>query len=559
MDASPRRLLTELEAMRLQFGPGVAPRRRRLLGAAGRAAFAGPADVLRFHELLCFSRAYPDDAAVLALVERLLRGFGRRADLQRFRGELADSGIAGTDINYRFYATMARWAAARWPGRLRLDWDACDAARVEGVLPLLAAWGETPALDELALEASEWLARMKGPREADGAFLASRLGALGLGSFAHEYLYEQLDLWMVLEGGAGGPSRTLAKLEGVRPRFQAAPPDGRRPDLRAELARGPAAVRPAGPAAGRALVDLAREAMITRSRDLDAFAWADPRDVLLVDDGDGLQFALMGMLPERRLMFEAVYGYLILRNGVPVGYGVVSALFGSIEVAFNLFETFRGAEAGRLYARLLAALLRVFPADTFTVYPYQLGGDGNEEGLRTGAWWFYQKLGFRSRDRAVLRLMRAELALMKRRPVHRTRPAVLRKLVEGNVYCDLAEPREDIIGQLPLAEVGLKVGAYLARRFGARRDLAGPACAREARVLLGEPARAPRGAGERLAWERWGPLVLLLPGVGRWSRAEKRALAAVVRAKGGRRESGFVALFDRHAKLRAALVRLAHG
>lgn len=557
MPATPRRLLMQLESVRLQFGPDAAAQRKRLLRDLRGAELPRAADVARLHELLCFCRAYPDDPALLALVERMLAGFVKRADLQRHREALADSGIAGTDINYRFYATMARWAAERWPDRLRIDWQESDADRIAGVLSLLATYSETPALDELGLEAREWLEQMKGPREADGAFLARRLGTLGLDGFAHEYLYENLDVWMVLDGGPGGPSRTAARFAGVPAVFQAEPPEARRPDLGQELARGPQAITHAGPKAARELVDLAREALITRSRDLDAFAWADPRDVTLIDDGGGLVFVLYGQTPERRLMFEAVYGYLILRSGVPVGYGVVSSLFGSIEVAFNLFETFRGAETGHLYARLLAGLLQFFEADTFTAYPYQLGGDGNEEGLRTGAWWFYQKLGFRSRDRAILRLMRAELAKMKRRPGYRSPLPVLKRLVEGNVYYDMGTPREDIIGRLALAEFGLKVSTYLAKRFGSQRHLAGPVCAREARARLGETARMPRAAGEKLAWERWGPVVVLLPGVERWSRAEKRALAAVVRAKSGRRESDFVARFDAHRKLRAALVRLA--
>jgi hypothetical protein len=121
----------------------------------------------------------------------------------------------------------------------------------------------------------------------------------------------------------------------------------------------------------------------------------------------------------------------------------------------------------------------------------------------------------------------------------------------------MAAPREDIIGRLALAEVGLKVSSYLAGRFGSARHQAGPECTREARARLGEPARLPRAAGEKLAWERWAPLVLILPGVDRWTRAEKRALAAVIRAKGGRRESVFVTKFEAHSKLRAALVRLA--
>ena len=45
--------------------------------------------------------------------------------------------------------------------------------------------------------------------------------------------------------------------------------------------------------------------------------------------------------------------------------------------------------------------------------------------------------------------------------------------------------------------------------------------------------------------------------VGALTAAEKRALVAVVRAKGGRRESDFVLQFDRHRKLRRAVTKLA--
>jgi hypothetical protein len=49
---------------------------------------------------------------------------------------------------------------------------------------------------------------------------------------------------------------------------------------------------------------------------------------------------------------------------------------------------------------------------------------------------------------------------------------------------------------------------------------------------------------------------MLVDGVERWSVSERSAAVAVVRAKGGRRESDYVALFDRHTKLRTALLAL---
>ncbi len=75
--------------------------------------------------------------------------------------------------------------------------------------------------------------------------------------------------------------------------------------------------------------------------------------------------------------------------------------------------------------------------------------------------------------------------------------------------------------------------------------------------MLGVRSMSRWSRGERLWWDRWSPLIRTLSGVERWSTSNKRALVRVVRAKGGRRESDFVRLFDRHRLLRAAVLRLA--
>ena len=121
----------------------------------------------------------------------------------------------------------------------------------------------------------------------------------------------------------------------------------------------------------------------------------------------------------------------------------------------------------------------------------------------------------------------------------------------------MKRPRDDVIGMLPLGKIGLRITDYLAGRFGSSRQLADRECAREAMELLGVRSQKGWSAGEQLAWRRWSPLILILPGVKRWTAAEKKALVAVVRAKGGRRESDFALQFDRHRKLRRALVKMA--
>ena len=321
------------------------------------------------------------------------------------------------------------------------------------------------------------------------------------------------------------------------------------------MARPPRAVAPVSTREGARLIDLTRAAMVTRSRDLDVFSWADPRDVRLVDCGDGLVFACLGALPERRLVLEAVYGFLTLKNGVPIGYVLASALFGSSEVAYNVFETYRGAEAGPIYGRVMAMIHHLFGSTSFTIDPYQLG-HGNDEAIESGAWWFYRKFGYVPRDPATVRLMRREQRRLAAQPGSRSPRSVLGRLARHELFYDLGRPRRDVLGALPLGGVGLVVTEFLARGWGAERERAARDCEREAARRLGVRSRTDFSRGERIAWNRWSPLVLVLPGLERWSAAERAALARVIRAKGGRR-SEFVRRFDGHPRLRRAIAALA--
>jgi len=399
---------------------------------------------------------------------------------------------------------------------------------------------------------------MRGPRESDAACLIRLFERIPADDFWREKLFESLETPFMLSAGASTPSRTLAR-SGTEPIvYQTRPLMRGRPDLHDAIARPHVRVKALSVARGRKIVELAREAMATRSRDLDVFANGDARDVRLVDCGDGLQFACIGVLPERRLLLESVYGFLTLKNGIPIGYVLTSALLNSAEVAYNVFETYRGAEAGHVYGRVLSMTYHLLGAESFSVDPYQLGHH-NDEGLGSGAWWFYYKFGFRARDAGVRRVAREELRRMKADPQHRSSRSTLKELVVAPVFWHLRKERADVLGRFPLGNVGLKVTEYLSRRFGGRRKDGERVCADEAARLLGVRSMRSFSPGERVVWRRWGPLVLILPGIERWSVRERRDLVRVIRAKGGQRESDFVSRFDRHTKLRGAIVRLGRG
>lgn len=551
---SPTHVLRALLRLRAEFGPGRSAEKQRCLLRLEKARLPSAKAVLALHDSLCFLRAYPDDAELLALVERLLESFDRRPDLRRHRAELADSGVAGTALDYRFYGATARWLSARHPGALRVRWSSFEHEdRLAGRLALLATYSETPGLDEVDLPVRDWVRRLAGPHTTDADFLLRRFGELGRTEAERDTLYDELDLELRLDPGPHTPSRTRAHLADRPVHFQAEPLRRERPDVRALLRVKPFPVAAVDSATGERLVAMTREAMVTRHRDLDAFIHADARDVRLYACGRGLEIAVLGVKPERRLLLEAVYGYLMLKNGVPVGYVLTSALFGSSEIAFNVFDPWRGGEAAWLYGQVMALTHQLYGSDTFTIFPYQLGGDGNTEGLKSGAWWFYQKLGFRARDPEVLALMEAELARMRREPSHRTTIATLQRLAAATVYWSAGKLRDDVIGEFPIGSVGLAVTDYLAERFGADRERGARVCEREAAALCGVKGQGAWTREERLAFRRWAPLILILPGVTGWSAPERRALAEVARQKGGLRESDYVRALDGHRRLRRAL------
>lgn len=556
---SPTSQLARLRAIAAEFGAGHGPEKAALVERLGGAKLPTARAVSELHELLCFLRAYPDDADVLAQVEAALGRFEARADLRRFRAELDDSGIAGTDIYYTFFADTARWLATRYPDRLTIAWDYLqDDSRLGARLDMLATHAEKAGLEDYDLGVRGWIERLKGPGETDAAYVLERWWRQPMSPETRQALYEEMQLLLKLAGGPGGPSRTTAKAPGFPRHFQTEPLVRSRPDLLAASTEQPARVRAVSVAEGERLVALARDAMVTRSRDLDVFCYGDPRDVRVVELDQGLAFVAIGMQPARRLLLESVYGFLTMKNGVPIGYVLAAALHESAEMAYNVFEPWRGHEAAKVYGRALATASHLLGAKAFSAPPYQLGHD-NKEGLESGAFWFYQKLGFAPRDPAVARLVARELAAMRRDPSHRSSIDTLQELSSADAFLQRGAPRDDVMGVFPLGAVSLAVTDALARRFGADRERGLAVCAEEAQATLSVKGLTGWTADERLAFTRWAPLVGILPGLDRWAPADRRALADVVRKKGGRYESDFVRAYDAHRPLRRAIARLARA
>lgn len=523
----------------------------RVLRSLGRATMRSAAEVRRLHELACFLRAYPHDKATLRTADHILLNFARRPDLLRHRHDLANSGIAGTAIHYSFYWQTAKWIEDTWPNALSVDWDEFEKQDgLDELWPLLLSQPAAEALEHLAISPHTWVRALKRPKETDAAFLIRRFRQWRVSEPVRQKTWEDLDIPLILSHVQDGPSRTVCIYRRQRVFFQSQQRETNEP-LSAQVRQLPKSVHYPGPKQGKRLIDLARTQMITRNRDLFVFMHADPRDVRVLSYNHGLQFICYGLQPDQRCLLETMYAFVILKNGVPIGYTQATALLRSAEINFNIFDGFRGAETASVFNTVLAMVRHLFKADTFIVNTHQLG-EGNPEALRSGAFWFYYKQGFRPLDLEVERIARTELSQRRAQPGHRSNLATLRRLAASDLYFCLSRPRRCTVSTFPTGAIGFAAACALEQRAN-NSDHAIDLATR----LLGYRTRTDPSPAQRTAWENWSAIVLALSGLERWSTTNKKALIAVINAKGGRRESDFVGLFDKHRALQNALLRLA--
>ncbi len=395
-----------------------------LLAALERATFRDAAELARFHDALLYLAAYPPSARVLKRAESMLRRMGPRVASLDDPWPLFDpavSGIARTSVTVVFSYDFVRWLLDRHPGDVDIDWEQrYDSERMAAVIPLLLPMVAEEARVDANVEYARWLK----PRGVQ--WLVSQLGRLSNGAA----LYDSLGLW--IRWNLRTPStRTLMRFPAKEIFYSAAPPLPRREvSIAREMEGKSLRIRKLSRREGEAALDMARAALAIRYRELYGFTYGDPASVLVAACGRGLQILLAGISSDRRLPLRAGFAPLLIRNGVPIGYGDAFGLCERMEVSLNIFYAFRDGESAFCFAQMLKLYRQLFGTRVFSIDPYQIGKE-NEEAIESGAFWFYRKLGFRCADPAIEKLAQREEARLEVQPLVRTSPRTLRRLAQG--------------------------------------------------------------------------------------------------------------------------------
>ena len=414
--------------------------------------------LVRYHEELLFVRAYPPNAAAVREVERELRGFANR--VSALKVDLAPlehpevSGIAGTSVTDTFSFYIVRWLLERHAEQIAIDWDWFeDENRLAETWPRFMPLLEEDTFVEANIPYREWLAAArKGQPEL--SWLMDRFNSLPKSDKERAEIYDSQQIYVRWSFDYNA-SRTGMRLPARRLFYHREPLIQRRDvDFTRELVR-PVILRKISAFEGEKALDMAREASTIRYRELYGFTHGDPKHVYHVELGRGVELFLMGLPPDKRLPLRVYHAAMIYKNGVPVGYFEGLSLFERMESGFNLYYTFRDGETAWLYARTLNVMHQFTGVTAFALDPYQVGHE-NEEGIESGAFWFYRKLGFRPTDEEVLRLTLKEEEKIATRKDYRTPPSTLRKLATSPMIFELDHERRGDWDNFQVRKIGFK-------------------------------------------------------------------------------------------------------
>jgi len=519
--------------------------------------------LLKYHDALCFMQAYPDNPEIKDLVDSELAGFADRIEyFKAVNGDeddrIEDAGLVDTCIRYPYNYIMSRWLVKKYGNDIDIDWEYYaenERDPLSGLLNIFALYVENDGIDNEELSTEEWVKSALAEGHTALSWLLKKLERLDASFEVQQYLYENLELMLKWRVGKSRAAMTLAMTNRSVIYYQKRPMKKHRFDLRHIAKSKPPQIKLLSEKEGEKIIETQILALLPRHRELYPTLYANPSEVYLTIPGMGLEIYIVGMNPRNRMPLETNYSGLLIKNGVPIGYAISVLLFERCEIAINVFDAFRSGEASIIFNHFFKVFYHHFGGRAFLMRKWQVGHE-NEEGLQSGSFWFYYKLGFRSIDADIREFARAEARKIRQDKSYRSDIKTLKKLALSDLLVDLRPKPREPFRELLVSDIGMAVTKMIASDFEGDSQKALMNSRKYLLSALEITGLNKWSDNERFQFERWCPLLALIRDLSDWSKRDKDRLTGIIKAKAAKREKRFIALMQRHEKFQKALTKL---
>lgn len=551
-------LIRSLEKVRTSFVADDIRKTEEILTALLKMKQIPPSGLLPLHEALLFIKAFPftDKLAILADKNlRLLENYlvqGVRKKQTGLIKAIDNSGVSGSKVVATFSYDLIHCLISSFPDAVLYDSCAIDA---EEFFSLLLTMLPSP-LKENFMEGGwntvdEWLdALCSKDRKAKLQLLLSFFNEAGIPRTQRDFLFERLQLYIEADL-AKMPSRTNIFL----PAETFIHADGilKKTDVNAMVHTPVEEDHTVTVDERKRIISAVRWTLFALFRETDPGTYADLHDVRVFHVGRGLQIVLMGMKHDRRNPIDAYIGFMAFKNGCPYAYGGAWMLGPMAKIGINVFPAFRGGESALFFAQLMRVYQQVFSPEYFVAEPYQVGRD-NPEGIETGAFWFYYRLGYRPVLPALKKLAATEFQKLKTGKTKKTPASLLRKLVADELIWVEPEKEQRLKEKFDTAQLSKALFTYIRKRYHGdwitfRRE------------ALRSMVPAVFDASDHSLLSEILPVlsdyVFASGGTQGWSKQECETLHRMMLEKARGMDSAYARLLAEHSRLIKQLVRFA--
>lgn len=476
-------LLQQLSALASVYTPEALSEKRRILEQCGHVKWKKKQDIQTYHDLLVFLMAYADNESIykqshsemVKLCEYVKVLSPRRQE------QLSRSRIAFTETQGTFSFVIMNWLMEWSPDDVSIHSFGEDGAHPKTLFKHNLNDMEFELAGDENLSPLKWLQKACGSNDS-GSILKWMLHQADKWPVSlplKEQLFESLKLFISIQ-----PSTT--QFSGSFPAFQVKTPYYHHTGLlkkfneRALIETPLPSERALTNAQKSDILRSARIALLLLNRETDPVTNTFPELLKFYELEHGLSIALFSMEAALRMPLESYIGFMMFKNGFPMSYGG-AWLFGKRSlIGINIFETFRGGESAFVFAQLLRTYYQAFGARQFEVEPYQFGKN-NPEGLKSGAFWFYYRFGFRPMDESLRQLAEKEQAKIQSEKGYRTPLEILRQFTRSNLTVNFGNDQPFI----KPADISWHITKCISHDFNGDRSKAEAYCANQLKLHLG--------------------------------------------------------------------------
>ncbi len=461
--------LTSLKSALTDFSSDGTQTKIQILKSLHNFKFSKPSEILEYHDALLFLLSYAENQSVFDLAKgemnRLCDAVIHLNETKKER--LSRSGIAFTETQGTFSFVMMKWLVYQFPEDVSIHSFDETGAHPKDILKHGLNEMEFEFIGDEEFSKLKWLEKVSGFKNKKSIlkWLLNCVDEIELEPFLKEQLFESLKLYITINTLNPQFSRSHESFYIKKNYFHSNALLKKFNELELINKKLPTETK-LTTTQKNGVLESARIALALLNRETDPITYGTPEGIKVFDLEHGLTIALFSINSQLRLPLESYVGFMMYKNGHPMSYGG-AWLFGKRSlIGINIFEAFRGGESAFVFAQLLRTYKQAFGAEQFEVEPYQFGKN-NPEGLKSGAFWFYHRFGFRPIDEKLFQLAEEEHQKIINTKGYRSSIDILKQFTKSNLGVNFGK---DKISLKPL-QISHFITYSIAKNFNGDRKI----------------------------------------------------------------------------------------